>query len=860
MLPTLPITEVLPELEAALINRHEAVLQAEPGAGKTTLVPLALLQQPWLGTQKILMLEPRRLAARGAAERMAQLLGEPVGQTVGYRMRLETRVSAQTRIEVITEGILNRMLQSDPSLEGIGLVIFDEFHERNLDADLGLALVLQGRRWFRSEADGALPLKVLLMSATLDSDNMSQILAHKGCAAPMIQSAGRQFPVIVHYVEDASQRNRVPSPLVPKVTRSVLRALQEQQGSVLVFLPGQAEIRAVQEGLADSLGQRGDILLAPLFGDLSLEQQRQAIAAAPAGLRKVVLATNIAESSLTIEGVSVVVDAGLERAPVFDPQSGMTRLATRRISRASAIQRSGRAGRLSPGVCYRLWPESQQAALTAFTPAEILQADLAPLALQLIAWGVSHPSELEWLDAPPLAAWQQALELLQALGAIKPGTQENGNTVWSLSDAGKAMASLPTHPRLAHLLLRGLQHDCCEMACDIAALLSERDPLSRDAGADVRDRLVWLQDHPRQAQRIRQQSAQFKRLCKSLSVVSKLAVDVHDAPGFLLACAYPDRIAQARERRGSVTSQDADFALSNGRMAVLRLPDRLDREPWLALAQVGGRAGDSRDQIGLAAPLNPNLFDSVLAELVQVAEQVDWDQSRERFRAERQRLVGKLVLDSQVMDEIAPEIKRSILCALLRKRGLEMLPWTDALRQWQARVMLLRQVEGEGSAWPDVSDAQLSRTLEDWLGPWLDSIKHLNDFGRVDLGSLLANLLPWPLSRDLDVLAPSGMTVPSGSRIAIDYTQSPPVLAVRLQEMFGCRETPKIATGRVPLLLHLLSPARRPLAVTQDLNSFWQNAYPEVKKEFKGRYPKHYWPDDPLQAEPTAKAKPRVHK
>lgn len=896
--PNLPIVDVLPDLIDAIRQRDEAVLQAPPGAGKTTIVPLALLDQPWLVGQKILMLEPRRLAARAAAERMAELLGETVGQTVGYRMRLETRVSAATRIEVITEGILTRLLQSDPSLAGIGLIIFDEFHERSLDADLGLALALQGRRMFRNPDDGESPLKILLMSATLDEIRMTLLLSRDGVAAPLVRSEGRQFPVVVRYVDTYKPQE----PVILKVIATVLDALRAETGSVLVFLPGQAEIRAVNSGLAEALGyagavadkspesrrqpvpggsvaasllqtdsedlsatapagnRRDTVILAPLFGDLSLAEQRRAIAPVGPGQRKVVLATNIAESSLTIEGISVVVDSGLARAPVFDPGTGMTRLQTRRLSKASSIQRMGRAGRLQAGVCYRLWSESQQEQLQPFTPPEILQADLAPLALQLVCWGIDDPAELDWLDPPPQAAYQQALDLLLGLNAIRQ--RDDGH--WAITEHGQAMANFPAHPRLAHMLLLGVWSGLTDVACDLAALLSDRDPLYRpdgSAGADIADRVEWLQRQGSSAsgKRLRQQSQQFRKLCEGVAVKAELPqLSEADAFGFLIASAWPDRIAKSRERNAPANvMQQRDYALSNGRAATLRMPDHLEKSDWLAVATLGGRDGDSRDQIHLATRLNPALFEHALASMLEVVEQVDWDSARERFRAERQRRIGRLVLDSRVLDDISPQAKRRVLLDLVRRRGLSFLPWTDDLRQWQARVALLRQTEGSDSTWPDISDANLLATLDHWLGPYVDTINHINGFARLDLTAILHALLPWPLPRQLDEDAPVSLRVPSGSSLRIDYSVTPPVFAVRIQEMFGCAQTPVIARGKIELLLHLLSPAKRPLAVTQDLASFWQNTYPEVKKEGKGRYPKHYWPDNPLEAEATARAKPR---
>lgn len=862
----LPIEAVLPELKLALAAHHQVVLEAPPGAGKTTLAPLALLQESWLEGQRILMLEPRRLAARAAAERMAQLLGEPVGDTVGYRVRLDSKVSKNTRIEVVTEGILTRYLQNDPSLDGVGLVIFDEFHERSLDADLGLALALNGRQLFRDPADGATPLKLLVMSATLDGANVADLLGEKDHPAPIVRSEGRQYPVQVHYHEPWQAGEAI----APRVINCVRQVLVAEQGSLLVFLPGQREIRQVQQGLEDVLGDNPDIILAPLYGDLSLADQHKAIEPAPKGQRKIVLATAIAESSLTIKGVTVVVDGGLSRMPVFDPNTGMTRLDTRRLSRAASVQRMGRAGRLQPGSCYRLWSASQQDQLPAFTPPEMQQADLAPLALQLQRWGVEDVSELEWLDPPPTAPYQQALELLEKLGAVavKEGIR-------LLTPHGEAMACLPSHPRLAHMLILGERYGLRQQACDLATLLSERDPLNSDS-AEIQMRLDLLRGDRRAdsrqrhiVQRMRRQSQQFQYLCKQAS--KQLAGELSAEPvdnaddekwlGFLLACAYPDRIGQRRDiGNDRKTDQSLQYRLSNGRAASLLPSDGLQRHSWLVAAHLGGHRGQATDRIFMAAALEPELFDDYLTDLVTTRERVSWDKQRERFVAEQQRRIGKLVLSSKALRQIDPEAKARVLLELVRNRGLGLLSWTDTLRQWQGRVNLLRQLDleqGDSSEWPDLSDSALLATIEEWLAPYLTNINHLDDFARLDLANILLGLLPWPLPQQLDQLAPERVKVPSGSRIAIDYSQSPPVLAVRLQEMFGCEVTPSIANGRLPLMLHLLSPARRPLQVTQDLVSFWGNSYADVKKDMKGRYPKHYWPDNPLQAEATARAKPR---
>ncbi|GID06701.1 ATP-dependent helicase HrpB [Pseudomonas sp. 008] len=835
---SLPIDEVLPALREALATRHEAVLEAPPGAGKTTRVPLALLDEPWLAGQTILMLEPRRLAARAAAERLASELGEKVGETVGYRIRLDSKVGPNTRIEVVTEGILTRRLQDDPALEGVGLLIFDEFHERSLDADLALALSLNGRELFRDDQ----PLKILLMSATLEGERLAGLLDD----APILRSEGRMYPVAMRW-----GRPFQPGEFIePKVVQTILDALNDETGSLLVFLPGQAEIRRVHQQLADALGEGTPVLLCPLHGELDLAAQRAAIDPAPAGKRKVVLATNIAETSLTINGVRVVIDAGLARVPRFDPGSGMTRLDTQRISKASATQRAGRAGRLEPGVCYRLWSQDQHEQLAAYASAEILSADLAGLALQLGRWGVT-PVQLVWLDVPPAAAYAQAQDLLERLGALEGE---------ALTRHGQAMAELPAHPRIAHLLLRGQALGLADMACDVAALLGERDIL-RGAGADLHSRLVLLSGEERAArgaqggvQRARQLARQYRGYLRG-----KASEPVSDPEhprwlGALLALAYPDRVAQQRRAGG------AEYRLANGRAALFAEADSLMKQPWLVIADLGSRQGQREERIYLATDFDPALFDSVLAEQVRCVDQLDWDEREGVLRAERQRKVGELILSREPLTGLDESARSQALVNLVRRKGLELLPWTPELRQWQARVALLRQLDlaGKGeSEWPDVSDATLLKSLEHWLMPYLGKVSRLSHFANLDLSSIVHNLLPWPLPQRLEELAPHHLRVPSGSSIRLDYSEQPPILAVRLQELFGLAETPRIAGGRQVVKLHLLSPARRPVQVTQDLANFWRSTYAEVKKDLKGRYPKHYWPDDPLVAEATARIKPR---
>ena len=835
---SLPIDEVLPALREALAARHEAVLEAPPGAGKTTRVPLALLDEPWLAGQTILMLEPRRLAARAAAERLASELGEKVGETVGYRIRLDSRVGPNTRIEVVTEGILTRRLQDDPALEGVGLLIFDEFHERSLDADLALALSLNGRELFREDQ----PLKILLMSATLEGERLAGLLDD----APILRSEGRMYPVAMRWGRPFQAGEFIE----PRLVQTILEALNDEAGSVLVFLPGQAEIRRVHQQLADALGDSSQVLLCPLHGELDLGAQRAAIEPAPAGKRKVVLATNIAETSLTIDGVRVVIAAGLARVPRFDPGSGMTRLDTQRISRASATQRAGRAGRLEPGVCYRLWSQDQHEQLAAYASAEILSADLASLALQLGRWGVT-PGQLVWLDIPPAAAYAQAQDLLQRLGAL------DGET---LTRHGQAMAELPAHPRIGHLLLRGQDLGLADMACDVAALLGERDIL-RGAGADLHSRLVLLSGAERAArgaqggvQRARQLARQYRGYLRGKATQ---AVSDPEHPrwlGALLALAYPDRVAQQRRAGG------AEYRLANGRAALFAEADSLMKQAWLVIADLGSRQGQREERIYLATDFDPALFDSVLCEQVRVVDQLDWDEREGVLRAERQRKVGELILSREPLTGLDESARSQALVNLVRRKGLELLPWTPELRQWQARVALLRQLDlaGKGeSEWPDVSDAALLKSLEHWLMPYLGKVSRLSHFSNLDLSSIVHNLLPWPLPQRLDEQAPHHLSVPSGSSIRLDYSEQPPILAVRLQELFGLSDTPRIAGGRQVVKLHLLSPARRPVQVTQDLANFWRSTYVEVKKDLKGRYPKHYWPDDPLVAEATARIKPR---
>jgi ATP-dependent helicase HrpB len=850
----LPVEDVLDTLKQSLSRRDEVVLQAPPGAGKTTLVPLALLAEPWLVGKKILLLEPRRIAAKSAAHRMASLINESPGQTVGYRMRLDTRVGKHTRIEIITEGILTRMLQQDPSLDEVGLVIFDEFHERNLDSDLALSLCLKGRMLFRSgEEKTSNPLKILVMSATLDSGAIARLLDD----APIVKSEGRAYPVEVIYGRASQPRERI----VERMVTSIKQALGDNpDSSVLAFLPGQGEIRRTADALSSWLLERKikGIHLRPLFGNLSIDEQQQAIAPLSGNEsndQKVVLATNIAETSLTIEGVDIVVDSGLAREPEFDPATGMTGLHTVKISKASSVQRMGRAGRLKAGKCYRLWSPAQQQQLAPHGTAEILTADLAPLAMQLLQWGVDDPAEMCWLDPPPRGPWQQAMDLLKSLGAI-----EMKATTAVLTPHGQAMSTLPVHPRLAHLLLCGAKIGFDNTAALLASLLSERDPFSRD-NPDIGYRLDILtgETHcPREQQgwlrRTQQLARQFEEQLSKLNYKERKPAHspgFDQVPGYLLACAYPDRIARRRHSGG--------YQLANGRSANLVGEHHLGNNRWLAVAEVSGIAGGKGDSIRSAAALDENLFSTLLSDLVGMETIAEWDKKTNRFVAEEQQKIGALILKRTSLNSVPAAAKTSALIQYIHKQGLKLLPWTVDIHQWCARVSLLRSIEGDAN-WPDVSQATLLATVEDWLAPYLDEVNLLQDFKKLKLKDSLEALLTWEQQQRLKQLAPLRLQVPSGSLIAIDYTESPPVLAVKLQEMFGCEQSPAVVAGKVPLVVHLLSPAGRPLQITQDLAGFWRSSYHDVKKEMKGRYPKHPWPDDPLTAIATRKTRGRGKK
>ena len=850
----LPIEAVLTDLKQALSARHEVVLEAPPGAGKTTLVPLALMDEPWLFGKKILLLEPRRIAAKSAAYRMADLLNESVGTSVGYRMRLETKVGQQGKIEVITEGILTRMLQNDPSLEAVGMIIFDEFHERSLDSDLALSLCLKGRSVFRDEESGESPLKLLVMSATLDGQSIANLLND----APIVRSEGRNYPVDIIYGKASQPKDRIVDRMVSTIQQALL---DNPNSSVLAFFPGQGEIHQAANQLGQWVLERRiqGVHIHPLYGNLSIEEQQKAIAPltdVQQGEQKVVLATNIAETSLTIQGVDVVVDSGLARESYFNPSTGMTGLQTVKISASSSIQRAGRAGRIRPGKCYRLWSESQQQALKPHSSPEILKADLAPLALQLLQWGCDKPEDLQWLDVPPKGPWQQAIDLLASLGAI-----DTTSTSTSLSKHGAQMARLPLHPRLAHLMVCGQQQGIRKAACLLASLFADKNPLSNHS-PDINQHLsILLGESPcptqhrgwlhRTKQLARQLQDQLSRIKPSNAGVSHL-IPPDQVCAYLLACAYPDRIARRRHSGG--------YQLANGRSANLSKDGTPMRHSWMAVAEVSGMSGKG-DVIRTAAGLEPALFASSLDHLVNLDTFAAWDKQSKRFVAEEQEKIGELILSRTKLEQVPLAAKSAALLTYIRKTGLTALPWKAEQLQWRARVSQLRALDQNtatstsASEWPDVSDEALLVSLENWLAPYLNDVIGLDDFKTLDLQSILNTLLPWEQQQRLQSLMPMKLTVPSGSSLKLDYTQSPPVLAVKLQEMFGCEQTPSVANGKLPITVHLLSPAGRPLQITQDLAGFWRNSYHDVKKDMKGRYPKHPWPDDPLVALPTRRTK-----
>ena len=821
----LPALSLLPELRRALSASPLALLEAPPGSGKSTALPLELLNEPWLAGRKIVLLQPRRVAVAAVAARLAEGLGEAVGGLVGSRVRFESRVSARTRLEVVTEGVLTRRLQRDPLLEDVGLIIFDEFHERSLTSDLALALLLEVQGALRAD------LRALVMSATLGAD----LSAKLGGDVPILRASGRQFPVELRY----AARDLALADLAGGVAGAVSAALARDAGDVLAFLPGAPEIRRAQRVLT---GRHPNLCVLPLYGDLPLSEQRRALAPDPGGARRVVLATSIAETSLTLSGVSVVVDSGYARRARFDEGSGLTGLVTERLSRDAAAQRAGRAGRLGPGVAYRLWSERTQALLPGERAPEIMHADLAPMVLEIAQWGAPDPFSLPWPDPPPERHVRAARALLERLGAL--------DAAGRVTERGTRLLSLPTHPRLAHLLLEGAEVGLGALACDVAALLEERGSPGRDAGADLTARVAALRAEDWRAGERADPFARARQLARQWRRALKVAADMNavsgEDVGLLVSLAYPERVAQRR------AGGEARYLLAGGRGARLPEGDGLAGHPYLAIAHLDAREAEGR--IFLAAPLDPARLEA----RASWHEVVAWDGRAGALVARRERRVGRLVLEHEPLKEVPPAHKTRELCAAVRVEGLDLLPWTPETRQWRARVLSLRHWR-PAEGWPDVSDAALLEDLEAWLGPHLNGVRRREDFAGLDLGGPLAALLPWPLSGQLAALAPTHLGVPSGHNVRLTYFPdgAAPVLAVKLQELFGSADTPAVNAGRTPTLLHLLSPAGRPVQVTQDLRGFWDGSYQEVRRELRGRYPKHPWPDDPWTAQPTRRAKPR---
>jgi ATP-dependent helicase HrpB len=823
---SLPVDEVLDPLKQALRNGCAAVLVAPPGAGKTTRVPLELIGEPWMPTGsaqgqkpgKIIVLEPRRLAARAAAERMAQLLGEPLGETIGLRARLQSKTSPGNRIEVVTEGVFTRMIMNDPSLEGIAAVIFDEFHERSLDADQGLALALDAQAGLRED------LRILVMSATLDGARVARLLGD----APVIESQGRAYPVETRYLgRDPNQR------LEEAVSAAILKALRADPGSILVFMPGQGEIRRAAEMLAERIGD-ATIDIAPLFGAMDRRAQDLAISPAQPGRRKIVLATSIAETSLTIEGVRIVIDSGLARIPRYEPDIGLTRLETVRVSRAGADQRRGRAGRTEPGVCYRLWEAAATGSLEAFARPEILAADLSQLLLDLAQWGARDPAELSWLDPPPKPAIAEARKLLQSLGAL--------DSEGAITDRGRAMRSLPLPPRLARMVTQAASTGAQALAADIAAVLVERGMGGNEI--DLTHRVARFRaDRARRAQ-------DMKRLAQDWAKTAAGFASTHSAEtadwscGALLALAYPDRLAKARGASGA-------FLMANGRAAQLEPQEALARAPWLAIAEIAGRAASAR--ILAAAEISASNLEATAGDSIEEVEDIAFDRASASVRRRRLRRFGAIALQEQPMPIEGPVAAR-VLARGIAGMGIDRLPWSKAQAQVRERVAYLRKADPAG--WPDLGDEALVASADSWLAPFIEGRSSLAAISPDDLANALSALLPWPLPQQLDEQAPTHFRTPAGSSISLDYgAEGGPVLSVRVQELYGLLAHPCIANGRIPLTLQLLSPAHRPIQITRDLPGFWKGSWASVKAEMRGRYPKHLWPDDPASAHATRRVK-----
>ncbi|HKS19765.1 MAG TPA: ATP-dependent helicase HrpB [Bradyrhizobium sp.] len=814
----LPIDAVLDELAGTLEKGNAAVLVAPPGAGKTTRVPLALLDAPWAKGKKIIVLEPRRIAARASAERMAKSLRERAGETVGYRVRFGSKVSRTTRIEVVTEGIFSRQILDDPELKGVAAVLFDEFHERSLDADLGLALARDAQTGLRED------LRILVMSATLDGARIARLLGD----APVVASEGRAFPVETRYLG-----RKVDMPLERQMADAIAMALRADPGSVLAFLPGAAEIRRTQNCLGERV-RDASIEIVPLFGALDASVQDRAIAPAPKGIRKVVLATSIAETSLTIEGVRIVLDSGMARVPRYEPDIGLTRLETVRASRAAVDQRRGRAGRTEPGICYRLWDEPQTASLVAYTQPEILSADLSSLVLDLAQWGVSDPTGLAFLDPPPAPALKEARSLLGELGALDADGR--------ITAEGHSLRALALPPRLARMIVDSHRAGAGEEAAEVAAILTERG-----LGGDSVDLEIRL-DQFRRDRSPRASSARSlaQRWAQQVASSEPSLGESEVSTGIMLAYAFPDRVAKNRG--------NGSFVLANGRGAAVEQTSALARAPYIAVGELTGTAASGR--ILLAAAVAQQDVERHFADQIESAEEISFDRNAMALRARRKRRLHAITLSEAPM-ALSPSAETAqILAEGLIAAGLEKLPWSKSSRQWRDRVMFLRKAEGE--TWPDLSDAALAAQGEIWLVPALYDKTALKEFSAGDLAEALMALLPWELRARLEREAPTHFEAPTGTMLAIDYeAEQGPTIAVRLQELFGLNTHPSIARGAVPLVLELLSPAQRPVQVTRDLPGFWRGSYAAVRSDLRGRYPRHPWPEDPASAPPTRRVKPR---
>lgn len=815
-LPDLPVREVLEPLGKALAERGMAILSAPPGAGKTTVVPLYLLEQEWMAKGRIILLEPRRLAARAAAARMAALLGEEVGETVGLRMRMETRTSGRTRIEVVTEGVFTRMVLDDPALEGVSAVLFDEFHERSLDADFGLALALDVRGGLRED------LRLLVMSATLDVDRVHGLLGD----APVIESSGRSFPIEIRHAErDSGER------VEDAITRAILRMHEQETGSILVFLPGQGEIGRVADRLANRLVPSTRIM--PLYGNLSQADQRAAIEPVRDGGRKVVLATSIAETSITIDGVRIVIDSGLQRIPVFEPSTGITRLETVRVSRAAADQRAGRAGRTEPGIALRLWHAGQTAALPAHSPPQILSSDLASFVLDLAHWGVQDPAQLAFLDQPPLSAIAEARTLLRQLGALDSGDR--------LTDAGRQIRSMALPPRLAAMVLAAAGTGHAGDAAQLAVLLTEQGLGGNDVDLDERLRR-FRQDRGERAQQARRLAA---RIAASVSDTTTRA-EAPPLSGDLLLHAFPDRIALQRGGRGR-------FLMANGRGAELPETERLSASTMLVIADLTGRAAQAR--ILAAAETSRPRVEAFMPEAVEREEQCFFDRDSRQVRARRVTRIGAIILEDSPLPRPAGEQAARALASGVRDLGLQALPFKREADQLRDRLGFLHRAIGD--PWPDTSESALMDRLEEWFVPFQGQTRGLSEVSAASLSEGLLALVPYQFQRDLARLAPTHFEAPTGQRHPIRYDGEEPVLAIRVQELFGLKVHPVIGGGNWPLLLELTSPAHRPIQTTRDLPGFWNGSWKDVRAEMRGRYPKHPWPEDPANALPTHRAKPR---